>query len=163
MTATKKRAHITPGLASLHWIHVHLRALLITLKALKVTSYLTGLIHWNSAHRSLSSVYKSLLYVPQSRLKQKGDRAFAVAARWLWNQLPSDIRCASSISVFKFMLKTHFYSLAFYARLSFNWLSCLKLCILFLLVYCCHLYISLCVFYILLYILMFFCTDLLSA
>jgi len=42
-----------------------------------------------------------------------GDRAFAVAAPQLWNQLPQDIRSATSIAIFKTRLKTHFYSMAF--------------------------------------------------
>ncbi len=61
----------------------------------------------------LRSANKALLYFPQSRLKFKGDRAFAVAAPRLWNQLPPDIKSAPSISVFKSRLKTHLYSMAF--------------------------------------------------
>ncbi len=51
--------------------------------------------------------------VLRSRLKFKGDRAFAVAAPRIWNQLPPDIKSAPSISVFKSRLKTHLYSMAF--------------------------------------------------
>ncbi len=40
---------------------------------------------------------KVFLYVPLSRLQFKGDRAFAVAAPRLWNQLLPDIKSAPSI------------------------------------------------------------------
>ncbi len=56
---------------------------------------------------------KIFLYVPLSRLQFKGDRAFAVAAPRLWNQLPPDIKSAPSIYFFKSRLKTHLYSMAF--------------------------------------------------
>ncbi len=63
---------------------------------------------------SPSDLLIKLFYMsPRSRLKFKGDRAFAVAAPRLWNQLPTDIKSAPSISVFKSRLKTHLYSMAF--------------------------------------------------
>ncbi len=72
--------------------------------------YISDLIYFNSAPKSLRSDNKTILYVPPSLLKFKGDRAFAVAAPWLRNQLPADIKCAPSISVFKSRL---LYSIAF--------------------------------------------------
>ena len=56
---------------------------------------------------------KGLLHIPRSRLQQKGDRAFTVAAPRLLNQLPPDIRDAPSIYAFKSRLKTHLFNLAF--------------------------------------------------
>lgn len=38
--------------------------------------------------RSLRSAEQHFLVVPRSRLKQRGDWAFAVAAQKLWNRLP---------------------------------------------------------------------------
>ena len=69
-------------------------------------SYLSDLLHPHSATRSLRSSNKGLLHIPRSRLKLKGDRAFAVAAPRLWNQLPPDIRDAPSIYAFKSRLKS---------------------------------------------------------
>lgn len=86
LNSTDNSEHITPVLASLHWLPVHFRiqfkTLLIAFKALngQPTSYITHLIHWHSASGSFRSDNKSLLYVPWSRLSIKGDRAFAVAA-----------------------------------------------------------------------------------
>lgn len=119
LTGTKKHAHISPVLASLHWLPVNFRIqfkiLLIVFKALngQAPSYISELINLQSTPRSLRSSNKILLQVPRSRLKLKGDRAFAVAAPRLWNQLPPDITSASSLSIFKSRLKTHFYSIAF--------------------------------------------------
>lgn len=119
LTGTKKHAHISPVLASLHWLPVNFRIqfkiLLIVFKALngQAPSYISELINLQSTPPSLRSSNKILLQVPRSRLKLKGDRAFAVAAPCLWNQLPPDITSASSLSIFKSRLKTHFYSIAF--------------------------------------------------
>lgn len=102
LTGTKKRDHITRLLASLHWLSVHFRIQFktsqIAFSALngQVPSYITDLIHWQSAPRSLRFNNKSLSYVP----KLNGVRAFAAAAPRLWNQLQLDFRCAPSICVF---------------------------------------------------------------
>lgn len=88
---------VTPVLSSLHQLPAQLRiqskALLIIFKGLYVQApaYISDLIHWLAAPRSLRSVNKSLLYVSRSGLKLKGHRVFAVAAPRLWNQLPLDI------------------------------------------------------------------------
>ena len=119
LTGTKKHDHITPVLASLHWLPVNFRiqfkVLLIVFKALngQAPSYISDLIHPHQAPRSLRSSGNALLHVPRSRLKRKGDRAFAVAAPRLWNQLPLDIKKAPSILVFKSRLKTHLFTLSF--------------------------------------------------
>lgn len=54
-----------------------------------------------------------LLQVPRSRLKQKGDRTFAIAGPWLWNNLPLVICTAPSVFAFKTALEKHFYIKAF--------------------------------------------------
>ena len=51
--------------------------------------------------------------MPKTKYKLKGDCAFAVAAPKLWNVLPLHIRQAASLPVFKSLLKTHLYALAF--------------------------------------------------
>ncbi len=80
LTGAKKHDHITPILASLHWLPVSFRIqfkiLLIVFKALngQAPSYISDLTSFNSAPKSLRSANKALLYVPRSRLKFK-DRA----------------------------------------------------------------------------------------
>ncbi len=119
LTGAKKHDHITPILASLHWLPVSFRIqfkiVLIVFKALngQAPSYISDLISFKSTSKPLRSANKVILCVPRSRLKFKGDRAFAVAAPRLWNQLPPDIKSAPSISVFKSRLKMHLYSMAF--------------------------------------------------
>ncbi len=86
LTGAKRHDHITPILASLHWLPVSFRIqfkiLLIVFKALngQAPSYISDLISFKSASKPLTSASKALLYVPRSRLQSKGDRAFAVAA-----------------------------------------------------------------------------------
>lgn len=119
LTCTKKHAHITPVLASLHWLPIRFRIdfkiLLIVFKSLHhlAPPYLSDLLHPFIPSRALRSADKFLLTVPKSRLKTRGDRAFSVIAPRLWNSLPPNIRTAESVTVFKTKLKTHLFSLAF--------------------------------------------------
>lgn len=119
LTGSRKREHITPILASLHWLPVHFRidfkTLLFVYKCLNglAPPYLTDLLHPYTPTRCLRSADQLLLEVPRSARKQRGERAFSVAAPKLWNSLPLHIRQAPSISTFKSHLKTHLYRLAF--------------------------------------------------
>ena len=107
--------HILPVLFRLHWLPVHFRIrskiLVITFKAI----HGLGPEYIKSASRySLRSNNELLLELPPERTKRTlGDRAFCVAARKLWNSLPSKIRNSGSLNNFKNMLKTHFFRLAF--------------------------------------------------
>uniref|UniRef100_A0A3B3QY49 Reverse transcriptase domain-containing protein n=1 Tax=Paramormyrops kingsleyae TaxID=1676925 RepID=A0A3B3QY49_9TELE len=121
LTRTRRREHITPVLAALHWLPVHYRIhfkiLLFVFKALHglAPSYISGLLKVHTPSRALRSADQLRLLIPPSRLKSRGDRAFAVMAPKLWNELPLHIRLAPSLAVFKSHLKTHFYALAFNA------------------------------------------------
>ncbi len=119
LTGTKKYEHITPVLASLHWLPVRFRIefkiLLIVFKILHglALAYLSELLHVHTPVRALRSSNQVLLDVPRARLKNKDDRAFSVVAPNLWNRLPVHIRTAQSVGIFKSFLKTHLNSLAF--------------------------------------------------
>lgn len=119
LTRTKKREHITPVLASLHWLPIKFRVdfklLVLTFQALKgdAPEYLTDLLVPYSNSRTLRSSGQGLLVVPRTKRKRKGDCAFAVRAPLLWNNLPLEIRLVESLSLFKKRLKTHLYTLAF--------------------------------------------------
>ncbi len=119
LTGTKKYEHITPVLASLHWLPVRFRIefklLLIVFKILHglAPAYLSELLHVHTPVRALRSSNQVLLDVPRARLKNKGDRAFSVVAPKLWNSLPVHIRTAQSVGIFKSFLKTHLFFLAF--------------------------------------------------
>ena len=119
LTNTNRRAHITPILASLHWLPVKFRIdfkiLLITFKAQHglAPTYISQLLTPCNISRNLRSASLSLLAVPRSRLATQGDRAFSVRAPRLWNSLLDEIRLANSIPIFKSLLKTYFYRKAF--------------------------------------------------
>ena len=119
LTGTRRQEHITPVLASLHWLPVRFRVdfkiLLFAFKCLNglAPTYLSDLLEPYVPSRTLRSSDQLLLAVPKARLKLRGNRAFAVAAPKLWNDLPLHVRQAPTLLAFKSRLKTHFYSLAF--------------------------------------------------
>ena len=113
--------HITPVLIGLHWLPVRYRAifkiLLLVYKALhaNVPPYISDLL--TPKHigcYSLRSNEQNLLIVPKKMRKTFGDRAFAKAGPFLWNELPADIREASTVETFKSRLKTFLFKKAFY-------------------------------------------------
>ncbi len=115
LTRAKKTGHVTPILASLPWLPVHIR---IQLKMLlfvfngQAPSYLTDHLTPLSSSRSLISSDRAFFSaVPHSHLKTKCDRAFSVVP---------------SIITFKMMLKTYLYSQAFeLIHLCFCWFTVL--------------------------------------
>lgn len=127
VTLTKKHDHITPVLFNLHWLLVNQRIifkiLLITYKALNnlAPSYICDLLTSYTPSRQLRSSSKHLLVSPSYNLKTYGARSFSVAAPSLWNALPSEIRNAQSVSVFKSRLKTFLLEKPFII-----YISCLK-------------------------------------
>ena len=119
LTRSKKSCHITPILASLHWLPVHYRihfkVLTFTFRAIhgQAPIYITELIHPYTSTRSLRSADQHLLDPPKTNLKTKGDRAFEATAARLWNALPLDLKKAPSEASFKKHLKTHLFRQAF--------------------------------------------------
>jgi len=121
ITSTRRYDHITPVLKSLHWLPVDCRivfkVLLFTYKSLNglAPQYLVDLLQLHKPSRTLrSSTSEPLRLVqPLTKLVSAGDRAFAAAAPRLWNQLPVDIRTATTVNIFKKKLKTHLFKKAF--------------------------------------------------
>ena len=62
---------------------------------------------------NLRSADKYLLTVPDSNLVSCGYRSFSVAAPKLWNCLPLNVKCASSIPHFEKELKAYLFRKAF--------------------------------------------------
>lgn len=118
LTSTCKQEHITLVLAAFHWLSVHFRIdfkiLLFVFKSLKGLAplYISDLLIKYAPPRALRSNDQLLLTIPPSRLKSRGDRAFADIGPKLWNKLPLRVRLAP-MPIFKSLLKTHSYSLAF--------------------------------------------------
>lgn len=59
------------------------------------SQYLTELLQIHAPVRALRSANLLLLVSPKTRLKTKGDRAFAAAAPQLWSSLPLHIRSSA--------------------------------------------------------------------
>ena len=115
----RKYDHVTPLLKELHWLPVQdrikFKLLLMTYKSLNglAPRYLSDLLHWKTATRTLRSTNKHLLYVPKYKLESYGGRSFSSAAPRLWNELPIEIREQVTISTFKKHLKTYLFSKTF--------------------------------------------------
>ena len=115
LTSTRKYEHIFP----LHWLpiqfQIHFEILLFAFKSLNglAPPYLSELLHPYIPTCSLRSVDQLLLSVPKSKRKLTGDRAFALLAPKLWNDLPLHVKQASSLSVLKTLLKTLLFFIAF--------------------------------------------------
>ena len=75
--------------------------------------YLGVVIHISVAdmphRRRLRSASTEQLDVPTCRRSTIGGRAFHVAGAKVWNDLPSDVTSAPSLSVFKNKLKTYLF------------------------------------------------------
>ncbi len=81
--------------------------------------YVAGLFkiidrHLPNAHSYANDSQIYLSFRPDSCASQFGDRAFTKAGPTLWNDLPDDIRKASSVENFKNKLKTFLFRNAFY-------------------------------------------------
>ena len=122
LTGTRRRDHITPVLASLHWLpviqRIQFKMLILVFKSLNVAAplYLSELLSIRASTYCSRSSSQLVLDVPRSRMKSRGDRAFCVAGPVLWNNLPVHVRSAQTLEHFKSMLKTHLFSLAFEQR-----------------------------------------------
>ena len=119
ISRTKKFDHITPVLMSLHWLpiaeRINFKILLLTFKALHgmAPKYIQDMVKIVKRDRTLRSNNLLLLQVPKSNMASYGDRCFAYAAPYLWNQLPLDIRKSKTVATFKVKLKTHLFKKAF--------------------------------------------------
>lgn len=112
-----KYNHITPVLASLHWLPVSFR---IDFKLLHgpAPDYILDLLVPYVPKCNLRSLDRGLSSIPESRLKSNGDKALAVRAPMPWNELPEEIRLPESVFSSKSQLKTYFYQRAFQRCLS---------------------------------------------
>ena len=114
LTRTGRREHISPVLASLHWLPIKFRIefkiLLITYKALhsQAPSYIEELIELYHPPRALRSEEAGLLVT-----RQVCKNSFSYLAPLLWNNLPASVRGADTLSLFKSRLKTFLFEKAY--------------------------------------------------
>ena len=115
----RKYDRITKGLFKLHWLPIRFRIkfkiAMITYKVLTTNQpqYLRDLLVVQTNTRTLRSSSDIVLKVPRTKLKTAGDRAFSLAAPKIWNDLPSHVKKAASLAVFKKELKTFFFRSAY--------------------------------------------------
>ncbi len=112
-----KRAHVTPLFVSLHWLPVAARIQFKTLMLAYRTitgsapTYFHSLLRIYIPSRSLRSASERRLVVPSQRGSKSLSRTFSFTAPGWWNDLPTPIRNAGSLSIFKQQLKTHLFQL----------------------------------------------------
>ena len=86
-----------------------------TYKALNGTApkYIQELVTPYQPLRSFRSETESFVCVPKTRTATYGKRCFGNAAAILWNGLPTAIRKADTLAIFKKRVKTHLFQTAF--------------------------------------------------
>ena len=109
---------ITIHLKSLHFLPVKVRStykiacLCYHCHSSTAPSYVTDMLHKKPLHtrNTRSSSYTMpLLNRPAHSKATLGDRSFSFASSSVWNSIPSNVRCAPSLSSFKSRLKTYLF------------------------------------------------------
>ncbi len=128
-----KRGHVTPLFVSLHWLPVAARiqfktlmlayrtttgsaptyfhSLMIIYIPSRSPSYFHSLLRTYIPSRSLRSASERRLVVPSQRGSKSLSRTFSFTVPGWWNDLPTPILTAGSLSTFKQQLKTHLFQL----------------------------------------------------
>ena len=111
-----KTDHISPYLASLHWLPIDSRVQYklssFCYNYLNSTApyYLTELLKiYKPTHQLHSSSDTSILCIPTVRTHSLGQRSFSYAAPTVWKTLPYEIRSSNTISSFKLSLITYLF------------------------------------------------------
>ncbi len=110
-----KRAHVTPLFISLHWLpvaaHIKFKTLMLAYRTTtgSAPSYFHSLLRIYIPSRSLRSASERRLVVPSQRGSKSLSRTFSFTIPGWWNNLPTPIRNAGSLSTFKQQLKTHLF------------------------------------------------------
>ena len=113
-----RSSSITIHLKSLHWLPVKVRStykiacLCYHCHSSTAPSFVADVLHKNPLHtrNSRSSSYTMpLLNRPAHSKATLGDRSSSFASSSVWNSIPNDVRCASSLSSFKSRLKTYLF------------------------------------------------------
>ncbi len=112
-----KRAHVTPLFISLHWLpvaaHIQFKTLMFAYRTTtgSAPSYFHSLLRIYIPSRSLRSASERRLVVLSQRGSKSLSRTFSFTIPRWWNDLPTPIQTAGSLSIFKQQLKTHLFQL----------------------------------------------------
>ena len=106
-------------LKKLHWLPISLRikykVLTMLYKSLHGQSphYIRAMVEFHTPERTglRSDKIFQLLKVPNLKRKTFAARSYSVVAPMWWNELPSSIKRADNIDIFKTKLKTNFFDL----------------------------------------------------
>ncbi len=119
LTKTRKYAHISPILSTLHWLpikhRIDFKILLIAFKALNglATQYLSEFLSHSSPPRPLQFQNSGHLIIPRISKQTEGGRSFFYLVPKLWNNLPNNVREADTLCQFKSRLNTHLFNLVY--------------------------------------------------
>ena len=120
ITKAPKRSDSLLLLKKLHWLpikqRVSYKVALMVFKCLNDDNfplYLKELITIYTPSRTLRSADKFFLVKPRMNLITFGQKSFFFAAPEVWNQLPFNLRSCTVLTIFKKLLKTHFFKVAF--------------------------------------------------
>ena len=112
--------HISPYLKRLHCLPIKFRVickvLLLTHNSIHHNrpEYLSSLISIPINTISLISTNSYLLHLPSKlNLHTTNIRAWHISAPYLWNRLPHKLRSTQSTNLFKSLLKTYMFTIAF--------------------------------------------------
>ena len=107
-----------PLLKQLHWLPVNYRIKFklstLTYRAIPIHQppYLASLLHFSNIPRQFRSSTSQQLSIPRTKLNL-GKRAFSVAARIIWHELPTTLKSCESLASFRKHLKTYLFKIAF--------------------------------------------------
>ncbi len=110
-----KRAHVTPLFISLHWLpfaaRIKFKTLMLAYRTAtgSAPAYFHSLMTIYIPSRSLRSASERRLVVPSQRGSKSLSRTFPFTVPGWWNDLPTPIENAGSLSTLKQQLKTHLF------------------------------------------------------
>ncbi len=119
--------HVTPLFISLYWLPVAARikfkTLILTYRTTTVSApaYFHSLMTIYIPSRSLRSASERRLVVPSQRGSKSLSRTFSFTVPGWWNDLPTPIRTAGSLSIFKQQLKLSFDTTWLHPKLKKNY------------------------------------------
>uniref|UniRef100_A0AAQ6IJR8 Reverse transcriptase domain-containing protein n=1 Tax=Anabas testudineus TaxID=64144 RepID=A0AAQ6IJR8_ANATE len=109
-----RRSHVTPLFRSLRWLpvaaRIRFKALSLAYRVVNSTapSYLNSIVQVYIPSRPLRSTRERHLVVPAPHSRHQGKLFSSVIPRW-WNELPISARSATSLAIFKKLLKTELF------------------------------------------------------
>ncbi len=112
-----KRVHVTPLFISLHWLpvaaHIQFKTLMLAHRTTtgSAPTYFHSLLRIYIPSRSLRSASERHLVVPSQRGTKSLSSTFSFLVPGWWNNLPTLIRNAGSLTIFQRHLKAHLFNL----------------------------------------------------